>query len=148
MSFKITAESDLWESLIAKVNGTFTLAIYLSIITLVKQNVLTNLEIMQYQYWASNKYWKTATKPLRFWLLNKQFGQTCKNSLHQNLPTQTAKVFSNLEIMQYQYPASNQYWKTATEPLRFWLLKKQLGQACKILFTKTCPLKLPKCSAI
>jgi hypothetical protein len=29
-----------------------------------------------------------------------------QNSLHQNLPTQIAKVFSNLEIMQY-----NQYWK-------------------------------------
>jgi hypothetical protein len=51
-----------------------------------------------------------------------------QNSLHQNLPTQFAKVFRNLEIMQYQYLASNQYWKTATKPLRFWLLKKQFGQ--------------------
>jgi hypothetical protein len=50
-----------------------------------------------------------------------------QNSLHQKLPTQIAKVFSNLEIMQYQYPASNQYWKTATEPLHFWLLNKQFG---------------------
>jgi hypothetical protein len=64
------------------------------------------------------------------------------------LPTQIAKVFSNLKIIQYQYPASNQYWKTATEPLRFWLLNKQSGQKCKILFTKTCPLILPKCLAI
>jgi hypothetical protein len=54
-----------------------------------------------------------------------------QNSLHQNLPTQIAKVFSNLEIGQYQYPASNQYWKTSTEPLRFWLLKKQFGQNAK-----------------
>jgi hypothetical protein len=37
-----------------------------------------------------------------------------QNSLHQNLPTHIVKVFSNLEIMQYQYPASNQYWKTAS----------------------------------
>jgi hypothetical protein len=59
------------------------------------------------------------------------------NSLHQNLPTQIAKVFSNLEIMQYQYWASNQYWKTATDPLRFWLLKKQFGLTVKIFFTKT-----------
>jgi hypothetical protein len=51
-----------------------------------------------------------------------------QNSLHQNLPTHIAEVFSNLEIMQYQYPASNQYWKNATEPLRFWLLTKQFGQ--------------------
>jgi hypothetical protein len=71
-----------------------------------------------------------------------------QNSLHQNLTTQIVKVFSNLKIMQYQYPASNQYSKTATEPLRFWLLNKQFGQTCKIFFTKTCPLKLPKCSAI
>jgi hypothetical protein len=74
---------------------------------------------------CSNQYWKTATETLRFWLLNKQFGQTKQNSLHQNLPTHIAKVFSNLEIMQYQYPASNQYWKTDTELLRFWLLKTQ-----------------------
>jgi hypothetical protein len=71
-----------------------------------------------------------------------------QNYLHQNLPTQIAKVFSNLKIMQYQYWVSNQYWKTDTAPLRFWLLKKQFGQTCKILFTKACPLKLPKCSAI
>jgi hypothetical protein len=71
-----------------------------------------------------------------------------QNFLHQNLPTHIVKVFSNLEIMQYQYPASNQYWKTATEPLRFWLLKKQFGQTCKIFFPKTSPLKLQKCSAI
>jgi hypothetical protein len=70
-------------------------------------------------------------------------GSNMQNSLHQNLPTQIAKVFSNLKIMQYQYPASNQYWKTATEPLCFWLLKKQFGQTNKIHFTKTCPLNLP-----
>jgi hypothetical protein len=34
-----------------------------------------------------------------------------QNFLHQNLPTHIAQVFSNLEIMQYQYPASNQYSK-------------------------------------
>jgi hypothetical protein len=50
-----------------------------------------------------------------------------QNYLPQNLPTQIAKVFSNFEIIQYQYPASLQYWKTATEPLRFWLLNKQFG---------------------
>jgi hypothetical protein len=54
-----------------------------------------------------------------------------RNSLHQNLPTQIAKALSNLEIMQYQYPASNQYWKTATEPLRFWLLKNRLVKQAK-----------------
>jgi hypothetical protein len=71
-----------------------------------------------------------------------------QNVLHQNLPTHIVKVFSNLDIMQHQYPASNQYWITTSEPLRFWLLKKQFGQTCQILFTKTCPLILPKCSAI
>jgi hypothetical protein len=44
-----------------------------------------------------------------------------QNFLDPNIPTHIAKVFSNLEIMQYQYPASNQYWKIATEPLRIWL---------------------------
>jgi hypothetical protein len=71
-----------------------------------------------------------------------------QNFLHQNLPTHIVKVFSNLEIVQYQYWVSNQYWKTATEPLRFWLLPLQFGQTRKILFTKTCPLILSKWSAI
>jgi hypothetical protein len=30
-----------------------------------------------------------------------------------------------VKIMQYQYPASNQYWKSATDPLHIWLLSKQ-----------------------
>jgi hypothetical protein len=64
------------------------------------------------------------------------------------LPTHIVKVFSNLKNVQYQYWVSNQYWKTATEPLRFWLLKKQFDKICQILVNKTCPLILPKCSAI
>jgi hypothetical protein len=115
--------------------------------------VFSNLEIMQYQYPASNQYWKRGTEPLRILLLSKQFGKT--NSFvkqteffDQNLPTQIAQVFSNLEIMQYQYPASNQYWKSATELLRVLLLSKQFGKTNRIFLTKSYPLKLPKGSAI
>jgi hypothetical protein len=104
----------------------------------------SDLEIMQYQYPASHQNWKTATEPLRFWLFNKTVWSNMQNSLHQNLPTHIVKVFSNLEIMQYQYPASNQYMKTATEPLRFWLFNKTVWSNMQNSLDQNLPTQIAK----
>jgi hypothetical protein len=43
-------------------------------------------------------------------------------------------MFTNLEIMQYQYSASTQYWKTATEQFFFGPVNKQFGKTNKKIY--------------
>jgi hypothetical protein len=64
---------------------------------------------MQYQYSASNQYWKNATKTVMLLAVKQTVWLNSQKFLNQNLPTHIALVFSNLQIMQYQYCASNQF---------------------------------------